>query len=117
MRWAYKTVLYPLQKDGFLGDSFLDEVEMERSLNEYGRGGWELVALLEVAEGFRAVFKHLLAEDEDTEFTPSMLETPVSRQKKEPSFETFKNEDVPVENVCKRDSASENEDAGAIRIE
>ncbi len=62
MRWAYKTVLYPLKKDGFLGDSFLDEEEMEQSLNEYGKAGWELVAFVEVAEGFRAIFKYLLEE-------------------------------------------------------
>ncbi len=114
MRWAYKTVLYPLQKDGFLGDSFLDEEEMERSLNEYGKAGWELVTLLEVTEGFRAVFKHLLAEDEDGEFTPSMLETPVSRQKEEP---LFGNQDVPVTGGDESEGSLEDEDVGAIRIE
>ena len=57
MEWRYKTVHYGVKKEGLLGGSFLDEEEMEISLNEYGEQGWELVSLLEVRDGVVAVFK------------------------------------------------------------
>ena len=57
MRWAYKTIHYGLKKDGLLGGSFLDEEEVEESLNDYGNSGWELISLLEVRDGVIAVFK------------------------------------------------------------
>ncbi len=57
MRWSYKTVHYNYKKEGLLGGEFLDEAEMEESMNEFGRAGWELVSLLEVQEGLIATFK------------------------------------------------------------
>jgi len=60
VRWGYKTVHFGLKKDGLLGSTFLDDAEIEETLNEYGRGGWELVAMLETRDGVIAVFKQLL---------------------------------------------------------
>ena len=60
MRWSYKTVHYGLKKEGLLGSAFLDESEIELSLNEYGKAGWELVTILETQEGLIAVFKQPL---------------------------------------------------------
>jgi len=60
MRWSYKTVHYGLKKEGFLGSAFLDEAEVERSLNEYGQAGWELVSMMETQEGLIAIFKQPL---------------------------------------------------------
>jgi len=57
MRWSYKTVHYELKKEGLLGSTFLDESEVELSLNEYGKAGWELVAMVDTADGLIAVFK------------------------------------------------------------
>ena len=57
MRWSYKTVHFGLKKDGLLGSAFLDESEMEQSLNEFGQSGWELVSLMETRDGLIAVFK------------------------------------------------------------
>lgn len=57
MEWRYKTTHYAVKKEGLLGGSFLDEEEMEASLNDYGEKGWELVSLLEVRDGVIAVFK------------------------------------------------------------
>ncbi len=61
MRWSYKTVHYELKKEGLLGSAFLDESEVEQSLNEYGKAGWELVSILETQDGLIAVFKQPLA--------------------------------------------------------
>ena len=63
MRWSYKTVHYELKKEGLLGSSFLDESEIELSLNQYGRAGWELVSMLETQDGVIAVFKQPLSMD------------------------------------------------------
>lgn len=80
MRWGYKTVHYPLKKEGLLGNAFLDEAEIEGSLNEYGKAGWELVNLLETVEGLTAVFKQPLSLEDD--FTPAALAVPVPRRSK-----------------------------------
>lgn len=85
MRWSYKTVHYELKKEGLLGSAFLDESEVEVSLNEYGMGGWELVSILEMQEGLIAVFKQPISirrqavdtsEEEDNQYV-------VHQQKKE----------------------------------
>lgn len=68
MRWSYKTVHYELKKEGLLGSAFLDEPEIELSLNEYGRAGWELISLLETMDGVIAVFKQPLSSDSSTIF-------------------------------------------------
>lgn len=60
MRWSYKTVHYDLKKEGLLGGTFIDESEIELSLNEYGKAGWELVSFLATQEGLLAVFKQLI---------------------------------------------------------
>lgn len=60
MRWGYKTVHYELKKEGFLGSAFLDEAEVEQSLNEYGSAGWELVSMMETQDGLIAIFKQPL---------------------------------------------------------
>jgi hypothetical protein len=62
MRWSYKTVLYELKKEGLLGSAFLDESEIEQSLNEFGAAGWELVSMLETRDGIISVFKQPLGQ-------------------------------------------------------
>jgi len=68
MRWSYKTVHYELKKEGLLGSAFLDESEMELSLNEYGKAGWELVSVIENMDGLVAVFKQPLSLENDLNF-------------------------------------------------
>ena len=69
MRWSYKTVHYELKKEGLLGSAFLDESEMELSLNEYGKAGWELVSVIENMDGLVAVFKQPLSLENDFNFS------------------------------------------------
>lgn len=57
MRWIYKTVHYELKKEGILGSAFLDESEIEESLNEFGKAGWELVSTMEISDGIMAILK------------------------------------------------------------
>ncbi len=51
MQWQYKTILVGFQKDGLLGDKYIDEEETEEVLNAEGRQGWELVTATLVPEG------------------------------------------------------------------
>ena len=34
--WQYRTILFEYQKDGILGDKYLDDEEMEKVLNQQG---------------------------------------------------------------------------------
>ncbi len=71
MRWSYKTVHFELKKEGLLGSAFLDEPEIELSLNQYGKAGWELVSLLETMDGLIAIFKQPFSIDEPSFSTPA----------------------------------------------
>ncbi len=96
MRWSYKTIYYELRKDGLLGGSFLDEAEMEESLNEYGHAGWELVSIIEMKDGLIAFLKQ-----------------PLDRSMQPLAEETFISEVVkPVPRVAKSDQneSSENDE-------
>lgn len=102
MRWSYKTIHYELKKEGILGSAFLDESEIELSLNQYGKAGWELVSMLETMDGIIAVFKQPL--DMDTRsFTlpadsPARLDSsPEVAAIKTKSIEPDKDEKVDLE--------------------
>ena len=55
--WQYQTILFEFQKDGLLGDKYIDDEEVENLLNEQGRIGWELVNVTTVQEGLLAFLK------------------------------------------------------------
>jgi hypothetical protein len=57
MRWQYRTIVFEFQKDGLLGDRFIDDEGVEQTLNEQGRAGWELVSATMVREGLLTMFK------------------------------------------------------------
>ncbi len=88
MRWSYKTVHYELKKEGLLGSAFLDESEIEFSLNEYGRAGWELVSILETMDGIIAVFKQQLSSESSSFFNINPAENEQSKILPEEQSET-----------------------------
>lgn len=117
MRWSYRTTHFSMKKEGLLGNTFLDEAEIEATLNEFGTAGWELVSLMEVNDGLIAVFKQPFAKDiapvyetinEDTSQQPPNTEADVPT----------KNVPVPSSATDSVDSIAKNEDedVGAIRI-
>jgi len=59
-RWQYKTLLVEFQKNGILGEKYIDEEETEAALNEEGRHGWELVTATLVPEGMMLFCKREL---------------------------------------------------------
>ncbi len=134
MRWAYKTVHYGLKKDGLLGGAFLDDEELEESLNDYGKSGWELLSLLEVRDGVIAVFKQplevagreLMGRSSEKKVQPAM-EQEIQKDLPDPLEEkpvvkrSLMMDDVPrPDYIIESDPSPESEkgrDAGAIRIE
>ncbi|GBE11741.1 hypothetical protein BMS3Bbin14_01552 [bacterium BMS3Bbin14] len=59
MHWQYRTILFEFQKDSLLGDKYIDDEELETTLNEQGQSGWELVAVTPVREGILSFFKRM----------------------------------------------------------
>jgi hypothetical protein len=57
MRWQYRTIVFEFQKDGLLGDRFIDDEGVEKTLNEQGRAGWELVSATTIQDGLLTLFK------------------------------------------------------------
>ncbi len=105
MRWSYKTEHFSLKKEGLLGSAFLDEAEIELSLNEFGKAGWELVSFMEVNDGVIAVFKQpfngglsqVMERGETEKHIPKAPETspvPVVEKQEAPSLIAESKEDV-----------------------
>lgn len=126
MGWAYKTIHYGLKKDGLLGGTFFDEEELEESLNDYGRSGWELISLLEVRDGVVAVFKQPVVEstispkaekEEDiVEEQTVEEEQPVIKQKVE-IHSTPKPDYIIEKEEVEKEREPQDRDIGSIRIE
>ncbi len=57
MQWQYRTILFEYHKDGLLGDKYIDDEEVEQTLNEQGAEGWELVGVTPVQEGLLSFLK------------------------------------------------------------
>lgn len=57
MRWQYRTIVFEFQKDGLLGDRFIDDEGVEKTLNEQGREGWELVSATMIQDGLLTLLK------------------------------------------------------------
>lgn len=63
MLWKYRTILFELTKDGLLGDRYVDDEEMEKTLNEMGTLGWELVNVTLLQDGLLAILKRPVGAD------------------------------------------------------
>ena len=104
MRWSYTTIHYELKKEGILGSTFLDEPEIELSLNQYGKAGWELVSLLETRDGLIAVFKQPLGLEirssspaESADRIRRAVKEPEKKSKVPASTITVKNDREPLD--------------------
>uniref|UniRef100_UPI004055F5BC DUF4177 domain-containing protein n=1 Tax=Candidatus Electronema sp. TaxID=2698783 RepID=UPI004055F5BC len=75
VQWQYKTLLVEFQKDGLLGEKYIDEDETEAVLNEEGRRGWELVTASLTPEGMMFFCKKELPPGQETEAAEDEAET------------------------------------------
>lgn len=114
MRWSYKTVHYEFKKEGLLGTAFIDESEIEESLNEFGRAGWELISMMDMRDGVIAVFKQPLsssapeAYDEPVEDVEEIHEEPESH-----SFSYLPAQEIGYDDAVSEDFSSAEELTGA----
>lgn len=74
MRWCYKTILFEFHKDNVFGDRYIDEEEVENTLNEQGADGWELVNVSLLREGLLAFCKKPYKNDGSVSFSGAGLE-------------------------------------------
>lgn len=51
VQWQYRTIVIEFQKDGLLGEKYIDDEEVETALNEEGRSGWELTTATMIPDG------------------------------------------------------------------
>ncbi len=63
MQWQYRTLLFEFQKDGLLGDKYIDDEAVEELLNKQGARGWELVNVAMIQEGLLAFCKRAVDSD------------------------------------------------------
>ncbi len=128
MQWQYRTILFEFQKDGLLGDKYIDDEDVEATLNEQGVAGWELVNVALIQEGLLSFFKRPAssvprvtepASAPPAEAPPS---TPEPRQEPEPviTAESIKEQEREHirrlgERTLETDS-SEDDTVGSIRI-
>lgn len=80
MQWQYKTILVAFQKDGLLGDKYIDEEETETLLNREGRQGWDLATATLVPEGMLLICKKELLPGQELE---SMVEEEVEAEEED----------------------------------
>ncbi len=88
VQYRYKTIVFEFQKDGLLGDRFIDGDLVERQLNTMGQTGWELVNVAPVHDGLLAFLKKTLkpvARRSSTQTASSPHLGPVSSQLKAPT--------------------------------
>ena len=119
MRWSYKTVHFSLKKEGLLGSAFLDEDEIEISLNEYGHAGWELVSMMEVNDGLIAVFKQPLARGAAAVIPKDASDRvdQVEEKAEEPSAQQETEKRPPAdEQENRKEGDTDEADVGSIRI-
>jgi hypothetical protein len=80
VQWQYKTILVAFQKDGLLGDKYIDEEETETILNSQSRHGWELATATLVPEGLLLICKKELLPGQEPE---SRVEEEVEAEEEE----------------------------------
>jgi hypothetical protein len=118
MRWCYKTVHFDLKKEGFLGNTFLDEAEVEQSLNEYGQSGWELVSIVETQDGVIAFFKQPLEPVTKHKVQPHPVEE-YEVLEEDITSQSHKDQELwsKTESVEEQNPENDNNDPYSIRIE
>ena len=63
MLWQYRTILFEFTKDGLLGDKYVDDEEMEKTLNQLGGQSWELDDVTLLQDGVLAFLMRPAGEE------------------------------------------------------
>lgn len=100
MLWQYRTNLFEFTKDGLLGDKYVDDEEMEKTLNELGGKGWEMVSVSLLQDGLLVFLKRPAAkEDTDIAVEQPRVFEPVAPPVVEPRPAVFFRENVATSQI------------------
>ena len=99
MLWQYRTMLFEFTKDGLLGDKYVDDEEMEKTLNQMGGQGWELVSVTLLQDGVLTFLKKPVIQERSVDEPSGTVATspqPIirSRQAVESSRTAFVEADI-----------------------
>lgn len=99
MLWQYRTNLFEFTKDGLLGDKYVDDEEMEKTLNELGRQEWEMVSVSLLQDGLLVFLKRPAPEDVEFEVEQSRVVEPVPPPVIEPRPAVFLRESITASQI------------------
>jgi len=78
MLWQYRTNLFEFTKDGLLGDKYVDDEEMEKTLNELGGQEWELVSVSLLQDGLLVFLKRPMLEGAEATIEQPRIIEPIA---------------------------------------
>ncbi len=99
MLWQYRTNLFEFTKDGLLGDKYVDDEEMEKTLNELGRQEWEMVSVSLLQDGLLVFLKRPAPEDAEFDVEQSRVAEPVQSPVIEPRPAVFFQESITANQI------------------
>jgi hypothetical protein len=99
MLWQYRTNLFEFTKDGLLGDKYVDDEEMEKTLNELGGQEWELVSVSLLQDGLLVFLKRPAPEDAELAVGPLRAAEPVTPPVVEPRPAVFSRDSITASQI------------------
>jgi len=104
MLWQYRTILFEFTKDGLLGDRYVDDEEMEKTLNQMGQDCWELVDVSLLQDGLLAFLKRPVGQEDGV--VESKVQVNVEDRVNQRRVEPQGCMDIPVLSQEKRNSTN-----------
>ena len=99
MLWQYRTNLFEFTKDGLLGDKYVDDEEMEKTLNELGAQEWEMVSVSLLQDGLLVFLKRPAQEDTELAVEEPWVAEPVPPPVVEPRPAVFSRESITASQI------------------
>jgi hypothetical protein len=99
MLWQYRTNLFEFTKDGLLGDKYVDDEEMEKTLNELGRQEWEMVSVSLLQDGLLVFLKRPAQEDAEFAVEQSRVAETIPPPVTEPRPAVFSRESITASQI------------------
>ena len=99
MLWQYRTNLFEFTKDGLLGDKYVDDEEMEKTLNELGRQEWEMVSVSLLQDGLLVFLKRPAPEDAEFDVEQPRFAEPEPPPVIEPRPAVFLQESITASQI------------------
>lgn len=115
MLWQYRTMLFEFTKDGLLGDKYVDDEDMEKTLNQLGAQAWELVNVTLLQDGVLAFLKRPAGKAMDVEVMPEVEPAPAPPQPVIRSRASVPRATLPVEEDIRDEEQERAEERALLR--